>query len=269
MNDEISINLKRWDELVNLHFQSKFYDVQSFINGKNTIPELEQRLLGDISGKKILHLQCHFGMDTLSLARMGAIVTGIDFSSNAILTAEKLRDEVGISEDHVKFIQADIMSVNPLEMIDNDYDMVFTTHGTISWLPDLFKWATLISYALKTGGNLFFMDTHPLLSIFEGDMEMRYNYFHTGKPSYYEYEYSYASDTKVKNRSANNWTYDMAYILNSLINAGLTIQRMEEYPFLAWKFFDIMKKRDDGYFYFPENSELSVPMMLLIIAEKN
>ena len=169
MKKYIDANQKRWDELADVHFKGDFYKVDSFRKGGVSISQLEQKEVGEVKGKKLLHLQCHFGKDTISWARLGAKATGVDFSSRAIKLAQQLNEEVG---ENVKFVQSDIYSLKDISEKDlppNSFDVVFTSHGAIYWLPDLEKWAETIAYYLKPGGLFYIADGHPTGCIFDDE----------------------------------------------------------------------------------------------------
>ncbi len=150
MKKEFEANLKLWNELVDVHVKSKFYGLDDFKAGKSSLLPTEVEELGDVNGKTLLHLQCHFGMDSLSWARKGAIVTGIDFSDNAILKARELSKEIGVP---ATFIQSNIYDIP--EIIKGKFDIVFTSYGTIYWLDDLMGWAKVIHHCLKSGGMFY------------------------------------------------------------------------------------------------------------------
>src|SRR5690606_19279998 len=131
------------------------------LEGKNTLPEIDIELLGNIKGRSVLHLQCHFGQDSLSMARMGAKVTGIDLSDKAIEEAQKINAVLNLN---AKFICCNVYDT--LDHINNQFDIVYTSYGVIGWLPDLDKWATIISKSLKPGGKLIFVEFHPVVWMF-------------------------------------------------------------------------------------------------------
>lgn len=139
------LNKNTWNNKVAIHVASDFYNVSDFLKGKNSIPEIDLALLGDIRGKTILHLQCHFGQDTLSLARLGAKCTGIDISNKAIEKALEFNEKLGLD---AKFICCDIYDTP--KHIDEKFDIIYTSYGTIGWFPDLDKWAKVIAYFFKT-----------------------------------------------------------------------------------------------------------------------
>ena len=174
-------NLKRWNELVEINAKSKAYDLEGFKKGKSSLFPIETKELGDVRGKTLLHLQCHFGMDTLSLARFGAKVTGVDFSDKAIERARELSEELKIPAN---FIQANVYDIP--NIINEKFDIVFTSNGVIGWLPDLYKWAEIIDYCLKPGGFFYITDNHPFGNLvdekYKDTFQVGYDYFNDGKP---------------------------------------------------------------------------------------
>jgi SAM-dependent methyltransferase len=173
VNNYIEINRRSWNNRTDTHLASAFYDVPGFLKGNSSLKDIELHLLGDVTGKSILHLQCHFGQDTLSLSRLGATVTGVDLSDKAIENAERLAKETGLPAD---FICCDIYDLP--NYLDTTFDIVFTSYGTIGWLPDLDKWANIIARYLKPDGRFIFVEFHPVVWMFDNDFEkVAYNYF--------------------------------------------------------------------------------------------
>ncbi|HKK38655.1 MAG TPA: class I SAM-dependent methyltransferase, partial [Cryomorphaceae bacterium] len=154
--DYQQINRQSWNDRVDSHLKSEFYDVEGFLKGQASLKEIELPLLGDVNGKSILHLQCHFGQDTLSLQRMGANCVGVDLSDKAIEAAQNLNEELGLN---ARFVACDVYEAP--KHIDEKFDVVFTSYGTIGWLPDLDRWAEVIAHFLKPGGKLVFVEFHP------------------------------------------------------------------------------------------------------------
>jgi len=261
MKDYIQINKRRWDELADIHFKSKFYDVEKFKEGGISISDLEINEVGDVKGKKLLHLQCHFGKDTLSWARLGAQVTGVDFSGRAIKLAQQLSTEIDIE---ATFIQSDIYDLDRTSLKQNSFDIVFTSNGAIYWLPNLKRWAQFISHYLKPNGFFYILDSHPTGNIFddecEDDLVIRYPYFHRDKPFEFDEEGSYVDErAKLTNTKEYGWIHDMSSIINSLIGAGLQLEFLHEYPFVAWKMFPFLEKKEDGWWHLPEKFQ-KVPL---------
>ena len=239
----IDINRKSWNNRLEAHLQSNFYDMASFKKGKSSLNNIELDLLGNISGKKILHLQCHFGQDTLSLAKMGAKVTGVDLSDKAIDKARELNSELSLD---ATFICSNIYDVK--EHIDEQFDIIFTTYGTISWLPDLEKWASIIHDLLKPNGQFVFVEFHPAVWIFDDDFnEVKYNYFRD-EPIAEEESGSYADrDAKITNEYVC-WNHGLSEVYNSLAMKNLKIVNFHEYDYAPYSFVNGMEEFEKGSF---------------------
>lgn len=222
----LEVNKKLWEKRTSAHIHSKFYDVEGFLNGKNILNDIELKLLGDVKGKEILHLQCHFGLDSLALCRLGAKVTGVDFSPSAI---EKARELARITKLSGEFILSDIYSIP--EVLNKKFDIVFTSYGTIGWLPDLKKWAEVVSGFLKPGGVFVFADFHPVLWMFDDDFnEVAWPYSSTEPVTGVE-EGTYADKGAEIHESFICWNHGVGSIVQSLISSGLSITSMEEFDF--------------------------------------
>ena len=171
--DYIKINKETWNNKTEVHLKSEFYDNENFLIGKSTLNAIELELLGDVSNKKILHLQCHFGQDSLSLSRLGAKVTGVDFSDKAIEKAREFNDQLNLD---AKFICCDLYDLP--NYLNEKFDIVFTSYGTIGWLPDLTKWANVVSKFLKPDGKFIMADFHPIVWMYDNAFkEIAYSYF--------------------------------------------------------------------------------------------
>lgn len=239
----LSINRAAWNEKVNVHFESDFYNVSGFLEGKSSLQEIELGLLGDVSGKKILHLQCHFGQDTLSLGRMGADVTGVDLSDRAIEKANELAKEAGVQ---ARFVCCDIYDLP--NHLDDKFDIVFTSYGTIGWLPDLTKWASVIRHFLKPGGQFVFVEFHPVVWMFDDDFQsVAYNYFN--KEMIIETETgTYADRNADIHGEYVMWNHDLSEVMNSLLDAGLQLDQFNEYDFSPYNCFRHTVENEPGKF---------------------
>lgn len=239
----LEINRRLWDAKTAYHLNSEFYDVKTFLDGRNSLTEIELALLGDISGRSVLHLQCHFGQDTISLSRMGASATGVDFSSKAIETARQLAQESGST---AQFICSDIYDL-PNQM-DEKFDLVFTSFGVIGWLPDLKKWAEVIAHFLKPGGKFIFAEFHPVVWMFDNNFSsIQYNYFNV-EAIREEAVGTYADrDAPIRNESIT-WNHSLSETLNALIESGLEIKHFEEFDFSPFNCFNEMILSDDQKF---------------------
>ena len=190
MDERLQTNRAHWNECTPIHAASDFYDVAGFKAGRITLKDLERREVGDVSGKTLLHVQCHFGLDTMSWSRLGARATGVDFSDAAIDLARSLNDELGLD---ARFICANVYDLP--KVLHEQFDVVFASYGVLIWLPDLAEWARVVSNHLKPGGVFYVVEFHPLFGLFEpqesGDWRPRYRYFH-GQLYFDDVEPSYA-----------------------------------------------------------------------------
>jgi SAM-dependent methyltransferase len=236
MNPEhnyIEINRKAWNNRTDTHLNSEFYNQKGFLNGDTSLNEIELNLLGIIKGKSILHLQCHFGQDTFSLERLGATVTGIDLSDKAIDSAKQIAKEI---HSNANFICCDIYDLpNHLE---KTFDMVFTSYGTIGWLPDLNKWAGIVSKFLKPKGQFIFVEFHPVVWMFNYNFEkIGYRYFNSG-PIVETNSGTYADKAADLTISDISWNHSIGEVVNSLIYNGLEINSLEEYDYSPYNCFN-------------------------------
>lgn len=259
-------NVKRWDELVDIHAKSEYYDIKAFKAGKSTLHSIELKELGDVSDKSLLHLQCQFGLDTLSWARLGATVTGVDFSSRAIRLAESLSRG---SKTPARFICSNIYELPG--SLDEDFDIVFTSYGVLCWLPDMDGWAEIVSRFLKNGGIFFVVDFHPFAWIFDSDnlteLKVVRSYFHSEEPCSFEREGTYAEpEADVKNKTFYEWQHSLSDIVNALIKARLKILSIKEYPYCIDQLFYFMRKQGE-YWQFSEK-DYDFPVMFSLKATK-
>jgi len=258
----IETNRESWNNRTDAHLKSEFYDLPAFLKGNSSLNDIELNLLGDVEGKTILHLQCHFGQDTISLSRLGAEVTGVDLSDKAINNARQIAKE---TESEAKFICCDIYDLpNHLEQ---EFDMVFTSYGTIGWLPDLDKWAKIVSKFLKPNGKFVFVEFHPVVWMFDDNFEkIEYNYFNSGAIVETE-SGTYADKTADINQEFVVWNHGLAEVMNSLIKNGLEINSLEEFDYSPYDCFnktiEIEPKK-----YRIKHLENKIPMVYSIVSTK-
>jgi len=232
--DYKSINKESWNKRTEIHWDSNFYDNESFIKGKNSLKSIEEDLLGDISGKSILHLQCHFGQDTISMVRMGAAETvGVDLSDKAIEKANELKK---ITDSKTEFICCDIYDLP--QYLDKKFDIVFTSYGTIGWLPDMDRWAGLIARYLKPSGRFVFVEFHPVVWMFDDNFDkVAYDYFNTG-PIEESEEGTYTDGAEsMGNLDYVMWNHGMGEVVTSLMSAGLRLDTLQEFDYSPYKCF--------------------------------
>lgn len=232
MDDYKKINKAAWNLKTEIHINSEFYDNESFLKGESSLKHIELDLLGDIQGKSILHLQCHFGQDTISLSRLGAKVTGIDLSDNAIRYAQNTAKELGTD---TRFICSDIYELP--DVLDDKFDIVFTSYGVIGWLPDMGRWAEIIARYLKPGGQFMMVEFHPVVWMFDDDFKtIDYSYF-KGVEIIEQLEGSYADRNAEIEYTTVTWTHSLSEVINNLIQAGICITRFEEYNYSPYNCF--------------------------------
>ncbi len=261
-NDYIKINKATWNNKTAIHIASDFYDNTSFLNGKSSLNSFEIDLLDNVCKKNILHLQCHFGQDTLSLARLGANVTGIDFSEQAIEKAKEFSKQLNLD---VTFICCDIYDTP--NYLNEKFDIVFTSYGTIGWLPDLDKWAAIISHFLKPGGKFVFVEFHPVVWMFDNDFKkIFYNYFKSD-PIIEEEIGTYADKKASLIQKTISWNHSISEVVNSLINNGLSINSLNEYDYSPYNCLNDMEEFETGKFRI-KVFENKVPLVYSIKASK-
>ncbi len=268
MNEFTEANRRHWDELLPVHIASDFYDVASFKAGRTTLGALELEELDDVRGKTLLHLQCHFGLDTLSWAREGAIVTGVDFSEPAIVAARALAHETGID---ARFIVSDLYELP--DKLDERFEIVFTSKGVLFWLPDLSPWASVIAQVLRAGGTFYMFEFHPVLGIFDKpdgvtDLFIRYPYFVPPAPLVFDDDGSYADrSATLVHRRTYTWPHPVSDVITSLIAAGLRIDWFHEFPFTVEHFFPFMEETE-GHTFRLTKHDGCVPLMYSVKATK-
>lgn len=226
------INRRSWNARTPYHMASAFYDMEGFRRGVSSLNEVELGLLGDLRGQSLLHLQCHFGQDTLSLARLGADVTGVDLSDVAIAEARKLSAELALP---AKFVCCDVYDL--AQHLEGQFDIVFTSYGAIGWLPDLTRWAQLIRRFLKPGGRLILVEFHPMVWMFDDRFQQIQNsYFNLG-PIFETSTGTYAEPTAPFEHHDVGWNHPISEVLGSLLAAGLTVRHFQEYDYSPYACF--------------------------------
>jgi 2-polyprenyl-3-methyl-5-hydroxy-6-metoxy-1,4-benzoquinol methylase len=262
MQDYQKLNKDLWNKWAELHQNSDFYDVEAFKNGKSSLNQTELDILGDVKGQKVLHLQCHFGLDTLSLARLGAKVTGIDISENAISIAQKLTYELKLEAE---FLCSDVLSLD--KNLFGEFDIVYTSYGALVWLHDLNQWAKIVRHFLKPGGKLVLVEFHPLSNMFNPDFtELQYTYFKSA-PVQMKEEGSYAdfSATHVKGESVT-WDFSLSEVISALLNQNLQLLQFQEYDFSHYDLYPNSVKNENGFQI--KGLEGKLPLMFSVVAKK-
>lgn len=222
----LDVNRELWNARVPYHITSAFYDLPGFLAGAGTLTEIELPLLGGLMGRHVLHLQCHFGLDTLSLARLGATVTGLDFSEAAISEARNIARQTGLD---ASFILADVYDA--ATVIPQSVDIVFTSFGVLGWLPDLARWARVVAACLKPGGELVLAEFHPVVWMFDDSIsELTYPYFKKD-PIVVHSQGSYANPDAALSLPSMDWNFSLGELISALLGAGFRISHFQEYDF--------------------------------------
>ena len=240
MREELELNRARWDEATRLHVRGNVYGIEDFKAGLCRLHRVEVEEVGDVRDRRLLHLQCHFGIDTLSWARRGAIVTGVDFSPEGIACARKLSDESGVRGE---FHCADVYRLPELLDRPGGFDIVYTSIGVLNWLPDLAPWAAVVAHFLAPGGFFYIVEAHPFARVFPTDADMAkagtfrpiFPYFHDAEGIRWPPDLDYADELTQHTIGAHEWQHSMSDIVNALIGQGLTIDWLHEFPFVPWK----------------------------------
>jgi SAM-dependent methyltransferase len=229
-------NYARWDESVAIHAASRGYDLDGFLRGEKTLYQIEMDEVGDVSEKTLLHLQCHFGMDTLNWARLGATVTGLDFSEAAVRRARALAAQIGTLD--ATFVQSNVYDAH--DVITSEFDIVYTGIGALNWLPDIRRWARVAASFVKPGGFLYLYEGHPMLWTLDderddGQLMISRPYFETAQPTEWSGETTYVDGPPLKNTTSFEWNHGLGEIATALIDAGLRLEFVHEHREVAWQ----------------------------------
>jgi len=268
MQDYMNSNRALWNEMTPIHARSAFYDVDGFKRGRITLGNLEREEVGDVAGKSLLHLQCHFGMDTMSWARLGASVTGVDFSDEAIALARSLSQELGIN---ARFIQSNIYDLP--DTLDEQFDIVFTSQGVLCWLPDLEGWGQVVARYLKPGGTFYICDGHPMLMAMNDapgttTYQISFPYLQGAEPLQFEGGGSdYADQNARLTHPSFEWIHSLGSIVTALSSAGLRIEFLREFSICAWQALPFLEQGADGWWRAPEGM-IPIPMTFSLKAAK-
>jgi SAM-dependent methyltransferase len=250
------INRDGWNRRTDPHFLHPAYLVREFLAGQSTLhhPEIDE--IGDVQGKTLLHLQCHFGLDTLSWARRGAQVTGIDISDRSIERAGELAGQAGLT---ARFLRTDLYDLP--DVLNEPFDIVFASYGVTWWLSDLTRWAEIVARYVKPGGFFYLADFHPILNMLDGEKQIIEPYFHGGREHYLDAP-DYC-DRSLKFEEYG-WRWTLGDIVTALVTAGLTLEFLHEFPYCicdAWPTF----VREGDRWYYPDRKH-DVPLIYSIKA---
>jgi len=252
-------NRDAWNEMVGVHINHPEYRTEEVINGGSSLKQIELEALGNVTGRHLLHLQCQFGLDTLSWMRQGAVVTGVDISDVSIRSANEIKVKAGLEK--AEFIRCDVLDL--IGVIDKKYDIVFQSYGTHIWISDIYKWAQVVAHYLKPGGTFFIVDGHPFEVLF---LNPPLDYFST-EPERTPHAPDYCNrDYHIKGEMVE-WQHPLSKIINALIKAGLIIEHVGEYNFNYFKENNDDIEQIDRY-WLPHGKLTPYPKMMSIKARK-
>jgi len=265
MDEFRAANRETWEALAEHHPGTEFYDVEAFLDGESTLDPVEPEELGPVEGRSLLHLQCHFGLDTLSWARRGAEVTGVDFAQQAVETARELAAEAGLA-DRATFHQSDVYDLP--DRLGGRFEVVYTSFGVLTWLPDLDRWASVVEQFLAPGGTFYIAEFHPVaFTLDEASTaeapRFSYPYFPREEPLGFEEEGSYADEeAEIGEGATYEWPHSLGEVVTALCDAGLDIEFLHEYPWSRFAAVEAMEEREHGRYYLPGTEE--VPLVPLV-----
>ncbi len=239
------VNKATWNKKVGIHAESDMYNMEAFKSGKTSLMPYELEALGDVSGKSLLHLQCHFGQDTLSWSRCGAKCVGVDISDEGILLAQQLNTELKLD---AQFVCCNVLDTS--QHISKTFDIVFTSYGTIGWLPNLKPWAKMIAERLKVGGVFYIVEFHPILWMYDytsGKPILKYHY-NQKDVIYDEYQGTYANANSKMVSKEYGWNHGLSEVVNALIEAGLKIEYLNEYDESPYDVFPDLIQQENGMY---------------------
>jgi SAM-dependent methyltransferase len=255
---KLAVNRANWDERAAIHVTSDFYDVEGFVAGRSPLRPFEVEEVGPVDGLDLVHLQCHFGLDTLSWARLGARVHGLDFSPNAVEAARGVAERVGVDAE---FVCADVY-----DAVDafggRQFDVVYTGLGALCWLPDLDRWAAVVDALTRPGGLVYVSEFHPLHDVFgDDDLTVTYPYFGDPEGLRFDDPNDYADPDAVLSSSVTwDWTHPVSSVVTSLLGRALVLESFHEFDHTLFARWPFLERHDDGTYWLPEGMP-SLPLM--------
>ena len=261
-------NRASWDELVGIHLAPGGYDLADLRAGAGRLNAIEEAELGPVAGLRVLHLQCHFGRDSLILAQRGADVTGLDFSPPAIAAARALAAELGLSVT-ARFVEADLYDAQTAIPEPASFDLVYVTWGAIIWLSDIRRWAKIVASFLKPGGRLYLAEAHPAALVLDdltpasGGMPGFYTPYFASAPFAYEMTHDYMNEAAaLRNTRQYSWIHPLGEVVTGLLDAGLRLDWLHEHDAVAWRMFRCLREDEAGLFRWPDKRWLPLSFSL-------
>jgi SAM-dependent methyltransferase len=266
MDQEREANLANWESRVAIHVASQEYDVDALVAGTRRLSDVvafDAPFLGDLTGLDAVHLQCHIGTDTLSLARLGARVAGLDFSPSAIEAAREIAQRAGID---ATFVQSEFYGAVD-ELGAEHFDLVYTGVGAIGWLPDIAGWARVAAALLRPGGRLYIREGHPMMWTLDDDMQIGFPYFERAGAVRMECDTTYAdSEARISAPVTYEFNHGLGEIVQAVLDAGMTLTRLAEHDFCEWQGLPPMVREADGKWRMPADIRDRLPLMYTLEA---
>jgi SAM-dependent methyltransferase len=270
MDEYRATNWANWESRVPVHAASRTYDLDGLAAGRRQLSGVVSRdapFLGDLSGLDAVHLQCHIGTDTISLARLGARVTGVDFSPSALEVARRLADDAGI--DDARFVESEVYAIP--DVLGADFDLVYTGVGALNWLPDIAGWARVVAGLLRPGGRLYVRDAHPMLNALrderdDGQLVVALPYFEAA-PNRWDKAVTYTDGPPVAESVMYQWNHGLGEIVQAVIDVGLRVTALREHQFCEWQPLPSFVETEEGTWVMPDGRE-RMPLMFTLEARK-
>lgn len=268
LDEALRRNRANWDERVGVHLGPRGYDLSELRAGRGRLNSIEEAELPPLEGKRVAHLQCHFGADSLTLAQRGAEVVGLDFSAPAISAAEALASELGLAR-RTRFVCADLYQALGAIPAPHGFDLVFVTWGAICWLPDIARWAEIVAALLRPGGSLYLAEAHPAAYVFDDA-----NRLPDGMPGFFAPYFSREPviepnpgdyidrGAKLENTTTYTWIHPLGGIVTSLIRSGMTLGWLHEHDAVPWEMFRILVRDAAGLYRWPDKHWLPLAFSL-------
>jgi SAM-dependent methyltransferase len=245
VDEHLVANRENWNDRTEIHLGSEFYDVEGWLRGDRGPRPHEVDAIGDVAGLRLLHLQCHFGLDTLTWARAGANVTGLDFSPVAIDAAREIARRAGLS-DRSEFVCSDVYEATTV--LDHaTFDIVYVSLGALCWLPSVDRWAEQVGALVAPGGRFYFHESHPLAwSLAADSLVIENTYFEEAEPFVEDSEQTYTDSPRpLVHQRSYEWNHGIGEIVTALIRHGLRLDWLAEHDWTAWPRFPWLVRHDD------------------------
>jgi SAM-dependent methyltransferase len=261
-------NRALWDERTAIHLAPGGYDLGPLRAGQGRLDAIVEAELGPVAGLRVLHLQCHFGADTLTLAQRGATVVGLDFSGAAIAAARALTAELGLGE-RARFVEADLYAAPAAIPEPASFDRVLVAWGALPWLPDIRGWARIVAWFLKPGGRLVLAEQHPAALVFDNaagtaDRPGWLVPYFEAAPVVLEATEDYANPAaNLTATRETTWMHPLSAVIGALLDAGLRLERFEEHPRIPWRMFRGLARDAEGLWAWPDRPWLPLGYTLI------